>query len=195
MERIKKWFTDLSVVKVTRREKRSNGSIWSAETEHHRTERKAGGCGGLRLKSLTDESAGEDFIVGGTELPPQIISGDAACSGGFLPVIHLSVREKNSLLETWVIFLLIMAEQPAFIGHMVGSQEETIITQVFFLIKSKSWRTYHERHELRRSRFCFAHSSHHHRGFSQLKADALLKITLSPDKRSWGTLLIGFILG
>lgn len=54
----------------------------------------------MRLKSLTDESAGEDFIVGGTELPPQIISGDAACSGGFLPVIHLSVREKNSLLET-----------------------------------------------------------------------------------------------
>lgn len=39
---------------------------------------------------LTDESAGEDFIVCSAQLSSQIVGGDSTRSSCFLPVVHLS---------------------------------------------------------------------------------------------------------
>lgn len=40
-------------------------------------------------KLLTYESAGEDLIISGAQLTPQIIGGDSPCSSCFLSVVHL----------------------------------------------------------------------------------------------------------
>lgn len=46
-----------------------------------------------RSHQLTYESAGEDLIVSGAQLSPQMVSGDSTGSGCFLSVVHLSIKE------------------------------------------------------------------------------------------------------
>lgn len=40
----------------------------------------------------TYQPAGEDLVVRGAHLSPQVVGGDATGGGGFLPVVHLAAE-------------------------------------------------------------------------------------------------------
>lgn len=93
---------------------------------------------------ITYQSAREDLVVRGAHLSPQIVCGDSTCGSGFLPVVHLSIKNRSE-------FSGVHWRRVALGGfHCAG------------------WETYQQRHELRRGRFGFAHGRHHHRRVSQL---------------------------
>lgn len=64
-------------------------------------------CKKPHLAYLTDESTGEDLVVGGAQLPPEVVGGDSTRSSCFLSIVHLSNKDNlhsqdNNLFSDYI---------------------------------------------------------------------------------------------